>query len=1167
MALTIQEILKKDITRSIDGVIKASDESHLLQEVEEFVITKEIYRELKRFVESYSESIENSNNFPYNGVWISGYFGSGKSHLLKILSLLLADRYIDEVRLRDVFLAKIDEPLFRADFERIFAVPATSILFNIEQMAEGSGEQAVDPVLYAFNRMFNKMRGYYDESGPIANFERDLDEEGKLQAFSQFYREKNGIDWNVDRPKALFLGRTRFIETLAAFRHESPQSIDQTIQNYENHYTLTVDGFTKEVAKWLQRQPTKRHRINFFVDEIGQFIAGKTQAMLSLQTIVESLGVETGERAWVFVTSQEAIDRIVGDTAHRTATDFSKIIARFKFRIALSSADVREVIQHRLLEKNERGTEALKDFYQREKDSMRTIFSFQEGARNSYYRDEESFVYSYPFPAYQYDLLQEALAGLGEHNAFVGQHVSRGERSMLEIFQDGAKKLKDRELFAFAPFDILYEGIRSTLDTRLIMAINQAEHSLEDPLALRILQALLLVKYVKGFKATLENLRVLLSEGIDIDQNELTSRMRVSLVLLEREMYLRRNGNVYEYLTNEEKDAEDEIRQEKIEYGQLRRHLSDHLFGEIIKGNKLTYNENGQDYPFQKAIDDETPHGQGDLVIRLITPWHPDAGERQLILNRAMGRKELAIFFPIDDEFRRELEIYFKTDSWIRKNQGTTSRYARIVSDKRAENGLREQALRGTMRRLFAEDTFAVADREIDIRASNAAERINAAFQILVRDSYPNLRMIKEVYTQDSLSRILSQSAPQSLFADDDAAAAALNEAESELLAWIARRAASSQPVTLAAIKEEFSHGSYGWYEWAILSTVALLYIHQEITLRQSAETLEGDRLLTVLKQNRGHESVTIALAPKISRGDIVRLQRLHFKLFHVENSQKGSKECATEFRDKLRELIKKLSEALQAAPDFPFIRDLRTDLSWLESLSQKEWHYFLENKEYIPRLEELVENKIDPAIAFLKSPNVETWRKIDAWFEKNCDNLSEIGMPAAVEAIQAIRNTPDLYRTSNTRHAKDYFETLQQKLAQLIEAEHKATHAAINQTYESLTQISEWNTLSEEVRESIKLFFGTLEKDATTKTSLGAIRDIATTKAKKVYEESLARILQETSKKNRGSAIAFATSEERKVPYQKTILETAADVDSYARSLAEHWKRLIAQGKKIRIE
>ena len=81
--MKICQLFVKDISREFDGVIKADDEHHLDLEVEEFVITRDVGNALNEFVERYLE-------IPHaNGVWISGFFGSGKSHLLKILSLLL----------------------------------------------------------------------------------------------------------------------------------------------------------------------------------------------------------------------------------------------------------------------------------------------------------------------------------------------------------------------------------------------------------------------------------------------------------------------------------------------------------------------------------------------------------------------------------------------------------------------------------------------------------------------------------------------------------------------------------------------------------------------------------------------------------------------------------------------------------------------------------------------------------------------------------------------------------------------------------------------------------------------------------------------------------------------------------------------------------------------
>jgi len=1158
----IRETLKKDIARAIDGVIKASDESHLLQEVEEYVITREVDRELRKLVESYTKSIDKRSGFPFNGVWISGYFGSGKSHLLKILSLIMSDRVIEGRRLKDIFLAKIDDALFRADFEKILEVPSTSLLFNIEQMADGTKARTANSVLFAFARMFNRMRGYYDESGPLANFERDLDDEGALQSFAEFYVNRNGTTWTSARPKALLLSRGKFVETLAAFKKLDVDEAMRVVKRYEDGYSLSVDSLCSEVARWLDAQKDKRHRINFFVDEVGQFIAGDTQRMLALQTIVETLGVVTKERAWVFVTSQEAIDRIVGDANQHSSTDFSKIIARFKFRIALSSADVREVIQRRLLEKNEEGAATLRDFYHAEKDNMRTVFGFREGAKSIHYKDEESFIYSYPFPAYQYDLLQDALHGLGEHNAFVGKHVSRGERSMLEMFQDVGIALKEKELFTFASFDAMYEGIRSTLYVGLIMAINQAERNLDDPLAVRALKTLLLVKYVKEFKPTIENLKVLLATNLDGDAAAFETKLRESLARLERETYLRRTGEIYEYLTNDEKDAEEEIRRVAVELQQYRKYLSDYLFGEILRSSKIRYEENGEDYAFQRAVDDETPKGQGDLAIRLVTPWHPDAEDRTRLLMRAMGRKELSILLPANSEFMDELETYFKTESWLRMIDANSPKYARIVADKRAHNDERKRKLAEQLRSLLRDAEFAVADAGINPTGSTALDRIEKAFLDLVRRSYPALKMLKARYTQESLRKIL--------FPTDDLygeGGSDRTEAESEMLSWIQRKKAASQPVTLDGIEEEFRKGQYGWYEWATLCVVALLFIHQEIELSRATEILGKNEVFAALNQNRNHEFVSIKPAPKISMADMQRLGTLYFSLFHKENPGQTGKDSGLAFKEALFEMHGRLDETLRTAPEFAFLESVKAAAGTLNELLKKEWHYFLEQyDDYAPALEKVLEETVEPAIKFLKGPNVGTWKNIDAWLSDNHDNMVEIGMPDAVGAIRGYRESPELFRSGDTKRAKDLWTSLVDKQKSLVEAERVAAIEKIRSHWEKLAEVPEWNATSAEMRESIHKRFGELEATSASARSLGAIRDIGVTKASHIYEESISKIAEQAKKRDPSADIRYATSEERKVPFSKTALLNESDVEAYSTALTKAWKRLVAEGKRIQL-
>ena len=200
--MILKTIFNKPVDRPIEGVIKADDEASLRLEVEEYVLTNEVEKRLEAFLDAY-------NNYEgANGVWISGFFGSGKSHLLKILAILLEDREIDGVRSLDLFLPKcIDNEILRADLKRAVSIPSKSILFNIDQKADVISKSQFDALLAVFVKVFDEMCGYYGKQGHIAQFERDLDSRGLYNKFTTAYLSQAGKEWQKGREQALLESR------------------------------------------------------------------------------------------------------------------------------------------------------------------------------------------------------------------------------------------------------------------------------------------------------------------------------------------------------------------------------------------------------------------------------------------------------------------------------------------------------------------------------------------------------------------------------------------------------------------------------------------------------------------------------------------------------------------------------------------------------------------------------------------------------------------------------------------------------------------------------------------------------------------------------------------------------------------------------------------------
>ena len=203
--MQIKDLFDRDIARPINGVVKADqlDDDSVWQELDEFVITRELDQHLRKFVGWYLEGVDQKAGSPAGkmGVWISGFFGSGKSHFLKVLSYLLRNRtHTHAGRDRaavEFFRAKVPDAMFFADVQRAVAADADVVLFNIDSKASHRGGR--DAILQVFLKVLNEMQGFSGDHPHIAHMERHLEGRGKLQAFRDAFAKATGSNWDSER--------------------------------------------------------------------------------------------------------------------------------------------------------------------------------------------------------------------------------------------------------------------------------------------------------------------------------------------------------------------------------------------------------------------------------------------------------------------------------------------------------------------------------------------------------------------------------------------------------------------------------------------------------------------------------------------------------------------------------------------------------------------------------------------------------------------------------------------------------------------------------------------------------------------------------------------------------------------------------------------------------
>ena len=479
------------------------------------------------------------------------------------------------------------------------------------------------------------------------------------------------------------------------------------------------------------------------------------------------------------------------------------------------------------------------------------------------YRDRDHFISSYPFPPYQYDLFQLAITSLSEHNAFEGKHSSVGERSMLGVFQQVSKKLKDQEVGGVATFDLMFEGIRAALKSSVQQSIQIAEKNLDDPFAVRILKSLFLVKYVKGFKPSVRNIGILLLSEFEADQTTQRRKIEEALSRLERETYIQRNGEVYEFLTNEEKDVEAEIKALDIDPSDLSKELEILAFDTILRHRKIKHLATNNEYAFIRKLDDHAVGREYELAINLVSPLSDEVESPDGIRMKTMSREELAVAMKPDANFVRDLILFKKTDKFIRQSHSGSPQPGRdlIVAEKGEQNGRRAKDLEMRLRKLMGSARLFVRGDELEIGGEDAQECISKAFQSLVDKVYTNLPMLRGVsYTEADINKAVQSES--GLFGSDGTG---INEAEQDVLSFINAQARYGVKVSVKYLADRFTSKPYGWPITAVLCLAGSLVAKGKIEARVDSAIKEGLDLAKAL--NNSHALPNILLTPQLSIG------------------------------------------------------------------------------------------------------------------------------------------------------------------------------------------------------------------------------------------------------------------------------------------------------------
>lgn len=818
----IKDLFEKDVERKIEEVIKVdqADEDTIAQEISEYVATESICDSMHEVLDAYLESKRKPNEGV--AIWISGFFGSGKSSFAKMLGLALEGRRIKGESATDLISERFSDPRISSLLGSVRDVaPTDAVIFDVStDRGIRSGSQTLTEIMY--KSLLGKLG--YARDLDIAELEITLEQEGRLEKFRSTYAELYDKDWDAGK------GLTAF-----AFQHASRVMHELDPDNYPR-----IESWRESAAERADISPNKlagrcielmeRRRdgrgLIFVIDEVGQFISRDVQKMLDLQAIVQSIGKTGKGRIWIAVTSQEQLKEIVGNLDD-TRVELARLRDRFPIEVHLAPSDITEVTSKRILEKRTDARERLLELFDESRGSLAAHAKLSVAGELPEL-EAESFADLYPMLPYQSELIISIVSGLRTQGG-ASRHVGGANRTIIKLAQQllvhPSAGLMDEPVGKLVTLDRIYDLVDTNISSELQRKISEVEAKNLHPMAAPAIKAICLLQFVPSVHKTAENIAAALYP--ELSAPSMLSRVREALEALESAKLIKLGDDGYRIPTPAEDDWESTREALNPRTGDRRRIVSKamqdlwspqpkHTLEGVraFKGGLVLYGR---------------PQVDGDLPFKVQLA---DSGaELEELTNdaRSRSREERGAVFwvaELDAAVGSQVIEVYRSDQMLSRKEGDarTQSETKLVAEerRRLKDGQRE--LRRLIQRslLAGLMLFRGNDRGPDSSARNVSKAAGATLAKVLPEVYSRFgEGAAKVSKRDLEKLILAEGIEglpkpiEDLELVEDRGRTRTFACDSEplrgVLERIKERASYGQPSTGGSIKSHFAEEPFGW--------------------------------------------------------------------------------------------------------------------------------------------------------------------------------------------------------------------------------------------------------------------------------------------------------------------------------------------------------------------
>ncbi len=725
----VGDLYRRDIDRTIKEVVKVdvSEDTVVAGEIDEYVVTDRIRAELEKVVREYVDCFDDRSD--RTNVWVSGFFGSGKSSFAKILGYLLENRMVAGRPVVDRVLERVDSLALRALLPRALDPKnrgtATTALLDLSSAHDVETEEHV--VLPIYRSVLQRL-GYAREP-TLAALEFDLETDHRLDEFITRFGQIHGKPWDLVRHTTLAPNlASRVLHELDPATFSSPDSWAKA------YISPTVDAnwFARRAVELVDRRGNGARRLVIVVDETGQYVARSRIRMLALQGLAEAVQKQQG-RIFLITTSQERLEEVV-DSLEGKGVELARVRDRFPIRVDLTASDIREVVGLRILDKSDSGRREVETLVAPNKERLAANLRLASDRRSDEFSTEE-FVRLYPLLPYQVQLLIDAVtqrrsqlragAPLGGSNRTIIQHAQ-------QLLANPQVGLGREAVGVLVTLDRSYELLIDVIDSGLRHQVDQVVENFgaASPEA-QVMKVVALVHGVRSLPLTAQNLAVLLHPAIQAESRR--SEIEQAAARLVAAGWLRETEQGFQLQSAEQKQW-DEKRQLEFRPGdevrERRRILKEEL------GTRLSVLE-GRLFKIGLVIDGESAaDGEVSVEFAALNSGDDPAELVPPTRERAAVNRVLWWFRQSDDTWASLREVFRSRTMVERHTSSSVSETTReLVAEERARQRRSEVQF---IERLRAD----LSDGGIIFQGATANPPTGAlleAIQSAVRDRLPSV--------------------------------------------------------------------------------------------------------------------------------------------------------------------------------------------------------------------------------------------------------------------------------------------------------------------------------------------------------------------------------------------------------------------------------------------